>query len=130
MRNWNFLATYKACWTSLVYRLPMRNWNIISHVFIIPPPHVYRLPMRNWNSTIISSIILFLISFIDYLWGIETRWYKIYDKWSEKVYRLPMRNWNSWRIYSANAITIVYRLPMRNWNSSPRLVAFSSQLCL
>ena len=58
--------------------------------------YVYILPMRNWNHSGQSMSTYSLLSFISYLWGIETILWLHNTHVAYFVYILPMRNWNFW----------------------------------
>jgi len=51
-----------------------------------------RLPMRNWNVS--SWVLSFPIELPDYLWGIETLYFRLIHEANKAASRLPMRNWN------------------------------------
>ena len=93
--------------------------------------------MRNWNEPLtISPVSLSL--FLQYLWGIETRfpvqegggcvlvftvpmrnWNKLLNNRSSNkphVFTVPMRNWNGTRPASTFLLRMVFTVPMRNWN--------------
>ncbi len=104
------------------------------------PAAILTLPMRNWNNSLWSHTIIIAFPFWLYLWGIETRFYRITATWTKRILTLPMRNWNTrtppgciysnpfwlylwgietsyvqdWYPQRINILT----LPMRNWNSA------------
>ena len=56
-----------------VYRIPMRDWNDSVICDDNMNVMVYRIPMRDWNLSCSLLCWISCLSFIEYLWGIETR---------------------------------------------------------
>jgi len=77
---------------------------------------VFIVPMRNWN----YQQPLWAarpISFLSYLWGIETRQFLHLNAFQHPVFIVPMRNWNTTFFDPEFDKFGVFIVPMRNWNS-------------
>jgi len=122
----------------LISSLPMRNWNYCTFDLHPDLPWISSLPMRNWNLRL-STHPTHLPRFPAYLWGIETRVFKVFGFSLSMISSLPMRNWNwgsckssdfkpgdfqpTYEELKLDNITwtclfkiLISSLPMRNWN--------------
>jgi len=94
MRNWNIYLTYLYINILSVFIVPMRNWNKRLLVQFPNALVVFIVPMRNWNSYSVKSQQIAIMSFLSYLWGIETNFHLWITPFPPLVFIVPMRNWN------------------------------------
>ena len=133
MRNGNSIfSKLSTSSTSSVLILPMRNGNLfssnISEIFFI----VLILPMRNGNGISIPVVsVKILVSFLSYLWGMETTRRHLNSQklvvFPFLVLILPMRNGNFPLSALVLFFLLVLILPMRNGNrnKSPKVTLLS-----
>ena len=103
-------------WSGIVLILPMRNGNRSNWRWNYDSKKVLILPMRNGNFPV-HNLPSGVMTFLSYLWGMETRYRKIDKKHWSKVLILPMRNGNSstTTAFKKSRISVLI-LPMRNGN--------------
>jgi len=128
----------------MIFTLPMRNWNLSYYINShLPLLYIFTLPMRNWNSLFITSFSSLLISFLLYLWGIETNnrffrggfkmhFYFTYEELklntvvcsfgTNKNFYFTYEELKLRRIARSEARYLnIFTLPMRNWNLNLRV---------
>ena len=138
MRNWNYLLAIMERYLLTVFTVPMRNWNFftpltyfkVSDSFYSTYEELKRLlpvwhlvPRQRFYSTYEELKLVSILSnastkysFLQYLWGIETRpalraslsRARFYSTYEELKLWIRRR-----RIHKPN---IVFTVPMRNWN--------------
>jgi len=121
----------------------MRNGNQRVNIIFISLKYLFILPMRNGNLFLNPQTICSILSFLSYLWGMET-WYRTipyqsqstfyptYEEWKLRLsifkfpnlflFILPMRNGNENMASAGFKDVWLFILPMRNGNQYHRFV--------
>jgi len=80
---------------SVVFELPMRDGNEQGKISTEEFNKVFELPMRDGNRFLLPHCQLFLeCTFLNFLWGMETKRHIGAGTWTEYVFELPMRDGN------------------------------------
>ncbi len=116
MRDWNSFIVLAFSSTFSVCSLPMRDWNHVARPGRSETYCVCSLPMRDWNDPSPQLGQFYIVPFVVYLWGIETKYVDAKISYVWIVCSLPMRDWNTVEGTIVPQPIMVCSLPMRDWN--------------
>ena len=116
MRNENQKFIFNIISGCIVLTVPMRNGNSFQTLSIYRLKIVLTVPMRNGNTGWPQWLGKSRVSFLPYLWGMETSIDHITSNFRNSVLTVPMRNGNFLKRVLILQLPTVLTVPMRNGN--------------
>ena len=141
MRNWNFVLLDSFVATIFGFYSTYEELKLSFAISIALLKLCFYSTYEELKHMNVANLEAYALSFLQYLWGIETKnksntvtlvqyvftvpmrnWNPatgIEDDYDVMVFTVPMRNWNCWEGGENNEYNIVFTVPMRNWNFEP-----------